>query len=68
MVQTLTQGWWHPVASSEDRAVLHWEMCPASYRHIIAMVIKTASNFPVFFVIVDSVVTNNHSLKTKLWL
>ncbi len=50
----------HPVASSEAWSVLHRAMRPASYLHI-AMVIETASDFPVFFVIVNSVVAHNRS-------
>jgi hypothetical protein len=43
--------WRHPVTSSEAWGVLHWEMCPTSYRRI-CMVIKIASDSPAFFVIV----------------
>jgi hypothetical protein len=46
------------MASSEARDVLHRAMHPASYRRI-RMVIEITSNFPAFFVIVDSVVANN---------
>jgi hypothetical protein len=49
------------VASSEALDVLHWAMHPTLYRCIRIMVIETASNLPVFFVIVDSVVAHNHS-------
>jgi hypothetical protein len=50
-VQALTQ-WCHLVASSKAWDVLHREMHPALYRHI-PMVIKIASNFPTFFVVID---------------
>jgi hypothetical protein len=50
--------WRHSVAFSEAQDVLHWEMHPASYRRI-SLVIKTTSTFPAFFVVIDSVVTNN---------
>jgi hypothetical protein len=51
MAQALNQ-WWHPVALSEALDVLHWVMCPASYR-CIAMAIKIASSLPAFFVAID---------------
>jgi hypothetical protein len=59
MTQALAR-WWHPVASSEALDVLHRAMRPTSYRRI-CMVIKTASDFPVFFVIAYSAVAHNHS-------
>jgi hypothetical protein len=55
--QALTR-WRHPVASSEAQDVLHRAMCPALYRRI-HMVIKITSTFPAFFVVVNSIVTNN---------
>jgi hypothetical protein len=58
--QALAQ-WRQPVASSEALYVLHWAMCPVSYRRIIRMVIEMASSFPLFFIIVNSVVVHNHS-------
>jgi hypothetical protein len=57
-VQALTQ-WLHPVASSKAWDVLHRAMRPALYRPI-RMVIKVASNFPAFFVIVDFLFAHNH--------
>ena len=48
------------MASSEAWSVLHRAMRPTSYLHI-AMVIETARDFPVFFVIVNSVVAHNRS-------
>jgi hypothetical protein len=57
MAQALAQ-WRHPVASSKARVVLHWAMRPALYR-CIRMVIKITSTFPAFFLVVNSVVTNN---------
>jgi hypothetical protein len=45
--------WLHPVASSEAPDVLHWAMCPASYRRI-RMAIEIASDLPAFFVVVYS--------------
>jgi len=48
------------VASSEALDVPHQAMCPASHCHI-RMVIEMASDLPVFFVIVSSVVAYNHS-------
>jgi hypothetical protein len=57
--QALTQ-WRHSVASSEVRGVLHRVMRPALYRRI-PVVIKMASNLPELFVVVDLVVSNNHS-------
>jgi hypothetical protein len=56
-VQALAR-WRYPVASSEAWDVLHWAMRPALY-HRICMVIKITSTFLAFFVLVDSVVTNN---------
>ena len=50
--------WWHLVASSEAWDVLALAMCPALYRRV-CMVIKKASNFPTFFIVVNSVVVNN---------
>ncbi len=50
-MQALDQ-WWHPVVSSEALDVLHWVMCPASYRRI-CMAIKIASDLPAIFVVVD---------------
>jgi hypothetical protein len=50
--------WRHPVASSEALDVLHWVMCPASYRHI-RMAIKIASDLPAFFVIANSLLPTN---------
>jgi hypothetical protein len=50
--------WWHPVASSEAQDVLHWEICPASYRPI-RMATEIASDLLVFFEIVNSVVAIN---------
>jgi hypothetical protein len=58
-VQALAR-WRHPVALSEARDVLHRAMRPALYLHI-TMVIETATDFPVFFVIIDSVVAHNRS-------
>jgi hypothetical protein len=55
--QALAQ-WQHPVASSEAWDVLHWAMRLASYRHI-RLVIKITRTFPAFFVIIDSILTNN---------
>jgi hypothetical protein len=55
--QALTQ-WRHLVALHEATDVLHQGMHPALYRHI-RMVIKITSTFPAFFVVVDSVVSNN---------
>ena len=52
--------WRHPVASIVDLDVLHRAMYIALYR-CIAMAIEKASNFPVFCVIVNSVVAHNHS-------
>jgi hypothetical protein len=46
MEQALAQ-WQHPVASSEAWDVIHWAMCPTSYRRI-HMVIKITSTFPAF--------------------
>ncbi len=48
--QALTQ-WWHPVASSEARDVLHWAMHPELYSCI--PVIEMASDLSAFFVIID---------------
>jgi hypothetical protein len=39
--------WRHPVASSEALDVLHWAMCPASYRRV-CMAIEIASDLPSF--------------------
>jgi hypothetical protein len=50
--------WWHLVALHEATDVLHWAMRPALYRRI-HMVIEITSTFPEFFVVVDSVETNN---------
>jgi hypothetical protein len=50
--------WWHPLASSEARDVIHQAMRPVLH-HRIHMVIKIASNFTTFFVVVDSVVVDN---------
>jgi hypothetical protein len=50
--------WWHPLASSEARDLLHRAMHPASYCRI-RKVIKIASDSPAFFVILDSVVADN---------
>jgi hypothetical protein len=44
--------WRHPVASSEALDVLHWVICPASYRRI-RMAIEIASDSSAFFVVVD---------------
>jgi hypothetical protein len=55
--KAITQ-WWHPVASSEARDVLHRAIRPASYR-LIRMATKIASNLRVFFVIVNSVIVDN---------
>ncbi len=52
MVQALAQ-WRHPVALSEALDVLHWVMCPVSYRRI-CMAIEIAINLPEFFNVVDS--------------
>jgi hypothetical protein len=52
--------WWHPVASSEARNVLHRVMYPASH-YRICMMIKIASVLRVFFVAVDFVVGRNYS-------
>jgi hypothetical protein len=41
------------VASSEALDVLHWVMCPASYRRI-CMAINIASDSPAIVVVVDS--------------
>jgi hypothetical protein len=61
VAQALTL-WRHPVAYSVDLDVLHRAMCIAlQLYHCITMVIEKASNFPVFFVIVDSVVAHNQS-------
>jgi hypothetical protein len=57
-VQALAQ-WWHPVASSEALDVCYWAIDHASYRRI-HMAIKTGSNLPLFFVVVDFIV--GHSL------
>jgi hypothetical protein len=48
------------VASSEALDVLNWAMHPALYCRI-HMVIETASDFPVFFAIIESVVAHKHS-------
>jgi hypothetical protein len=61
MVQALAQ-YRHPVASSEARDVIHQSIHPTLYR-LIRMANKIASNLCVFFVIVDSVVTDNRSLR-----
>jgi hypothetical protein len=45
-VQALAQ-WQYPVSSSEAQDVLHWVICPASYRRI-HMVIEITSTFPAF--------------------
>jgi hypothetical protein len=50
--------WWQPVASSEDRDVLHQPMCPESYRRI-HMVIKITRKVGVLFCIIYFVVVNN---------
>jgi hypothetical protein len=52
--------WRHPVASIEAQDVLHWVICPASYR-CISMAIKITSDSPAFFDIVDFVVGHNRS-------
>jgi hypothetical protein len=49
--QALDQ-WRHPVAFIGAQDVLHWSMHPALYPRI-AMVTKTASNLPAFFVVPD---------------
>jgi len=41
--------WRHPVASIEALDVLHWAMCPASYR-CIAIAIEIVIDLPAFFV------------------
>jgi hypothetical protein len=48
------------VALHEAMDALNWAMCIAPY-HPGGMVIKTFFDLPAFFVIVDSVVTHNHS-------
>ena len=55
-VQSLTQ-WRHPWASSEAWDVLHWTMRTVLYSHIL--VIKIASGFPTFFVVVDYLFADN---------
>ena len=57
--QALTQ-WWHPLASSKARDVLHWVLRPALYCRI-RMVIKIASEFPTFFIDVDYLFAHNLS-------
>jgi hypothetical protein len=39
---------------------LHWAMGIVPYRHI-GMAIEIAVNLSAFFIIIDSVVTHNHS-------
>jgi hypothetical protein len=46
------------VASSEAQDVLHWAICPKSYR-LIQMATAIASNLHDIFVIVYSVVDKN---------
>jgi hypothetical protein len=41
--------WRHPVALIEAPDVLHWVLCPASYR-CITMVIEIVVDLPAFFV------------------
>jgi hypothetical protein len=48
------------VALHEATDALHWAMCIAPYRPS-DMGIKIDVDLPAFFVIVDSVVTHNHS-------
>jgi hypothetical protein len=48
------------VASHEATDVLHWAMRITPYRPG-GMAIEIVANLPAFFVIVNSVVTHNHS-------
>jgi hypothetical protein len=52
--------WWHLVASHEAMDALHWVMCIAPYCPG-GMAIKIVVDLTSFFVIIDSVVTHNHS-------
>jgi hypothetical protein len=52
--------WRHLVALHEAKDVLHWAMCIAPYCSG-GMAINIVINFPAFFVIVDSIVAQNHS-------
>jgi hypothetical protein len=58
-VRALAQ-WQHLVALHETTDVLHWAMRIAPY-HRGSMGIKTRCQFACIFVIVESVVTHNHS-------
>jgi hypothetical protein len=57
MAHALDQ-WQHPVASSEALDVLHQVMCPTLYC-CIAMAIEIASDLPVFFILVNLLLTTS---------
>jgi len=47
------------VALSEALDVLHWVMCPASYRHI-RIAIEIASYSPAFFSLLPTAIAYQH--------